>query len=49
MAIDTLDPCGVYVGTTGGQVHASADDGDTWTALVRDLSPVLSVEVQTLR
>ncbi len=49
MAVDTLDPCGVYVGTTGGQVYASADDGDTWTALVRDLPHVLSVEVQTLR
>ena len=42
------NPCGVYFGTTGGQVYASADAGDTWSAIVRDLPPVLSVEVQTL-
>lgn len=48
MAIDQLDQCGVYFGTTGGQVYASADAGDTWSAIVRDLPPVLSVEVQTL-
>ncbi|MEJ2291021.1 MAG: hypothetical protein P8Y05_04820 [Deinococcales bacterium] len=48
MAVDHLDPCGVYFGTTGGQVYASADEGDGWTAIVRDLPPVLSVEVQTL-
>ena len=29
MAVDSLDPCGVYFGTTGGQVYASADGGDT--------------------
>ncbi len=48
MAIDTLDPCGVYFGTTGGQVYASADSGDAWSPIVRDLPAVLSVEVQTL-
>ncbi|MBL8232227.1 MAG: exo-alpha-sialidase [Bryobacterales bacterium] len=48
MAVDQLDSCGVYFGTTGGQVYASADTGDTWTAIVRDLPPVLSVEVQTI-
>jgi photosystem II stability/assembly factor-like uncharacterized protein len=49
LAVDALDPCGVYVGTTGGQVYASADGGDTWTAIARDLPAVLSVEVQTLQ
>ncbi len=49
MAVDSLDECGLYVGTTGGQVYASADGGDTWSAIVRDLPAVLSVEVQTLR
>ena len=49
MAVDSLDKCGVYFGTTGGQVYASADAGDTWAPIVRDLPPVLSVEVQTLR
>jgi hypothetical protein len=48
MAVDSLDPCGVYFGTTGGQVYASADAGDNWTPIVRDLPAVLSVEVQTL-
>jgi photosystem II stability/assembly factor-like uncharacterized protein len=48
MAVDSLDRCGVYFGTTGGQVYCSADAGDSWTAIVRDLPPVLSVEVQTL-
>jgi hypothetical protein len=48
MAVDSLDKCGVYFGTTGGQVYASADNGDTWNAIVRDLPGVLSVEAQTL-
>ena len=48
MAVDTLDSCGIYFGTTGGQVYASPDGGDSWSAIVRDLPPVLSVEVQTL-
>ncbi len=48
MAVDTLDPCGIYFGTTGGQVYHSADDGDTWQPIVRDLPAVLSVEVQVL-
>ena len=48
LAVDSLDACGVYFGTTGRQVYASADDGDTWTAIVRDLPAVLSVEVETL-
>lgn len=48
MAVDTLDTCGIYFGTTGGQVYASPDAGDTWSPIVRDLPAVLSVEVQTL-
>jgi hypothetical protein len=48
MAVDSLDECGVYFGTTGGQVYASADSGDHWAPIVRDLPPVLSVGVQTL-
>ncbi len=48
MAIDSLDSCGVYFGTTGGQVYASPDGGDNWSPIVRDLPAVLSVEVQTL-
>ncbi|MFL6332536.1 MAG: WD40/YVTN/BNR-like repeat-containing protein [Pyrinomonadaceae bacterium] len=48
MSVDTLDPCGVYFGTTGGQVYASRDGGDNWEAIVRDLPAVLSVEAQAL-
>jgi hypothetical protein len=48
MSVDKLDPCGLYFGTSGGQVYSSADAGDSWTPIVRDLPAVLSVEVQTL-
>jgi photosystem II stability/assembly factor-like uncharacterized protein len=48
MAIDTMDSCGIYFGTTGGQVYCSADSGDSWNAIVRDLPAVLSVEVQSI-
>ncbi|MGH9795228.1 MAG: WD40/YVTN/BNR-like repeat-containing protein [Candidatus Acidiferrales bacterium] len=48
MAVDSLDKCGIYFGTTGGQVYGSADAGDSWAPIVRDLPAVLSVEVQTL-
>jgi hypothetical protein len=48
MAVDSLQPCGIYFGTTGGQVYASANSGDSWEPIVRDLPAVLSVEVQTL-
>ncbi len=48
MAVDRLDSCGIYFGTTGGQVYGSSDAGDTWAPIVRDLPAVLSVEVQTL-
>jgi photosystem II stability/assembly factor-like uncharacterized protein len=49
MAVDSLDPCGVYFGTSGGQVYASADSGEHWEPIVRDLPAVLSLEVQTLQ
>jgi photosystem II stability/assembly factor-like uncharacterized protein len=49
MSVDSLDSCGIYFGTTGGQVYGSFDSGNTWTAIVRDLPAVLSVEAQTLK
>jgi len=49
MSVDTLDDCGIYFGTTGGQVYGSANGGDSWEAIVRDLPPVLSVEAQTIK
>jgi photosystem II stability/assembly factor-like uncharacterized protein len=48
LAVDSLDPCGLYLGTTGGQVYASADSGDSWAPIVRDLPAVLSVEAQVI-
>jgi photosystem II stability/assembly factor-like uncharacterized protein len=48
MSVDTLDKCGVYFGTTGGQVYMSPDGGDNWSPIVRDLPVVVSVEAQTL-
>ena len=48
MSIDSLDKCGIYFGTTGGQVYASSDGGDNWSAVVQNLPPVVSVEAQTL-
>jgi hypothetical protein len=48
MSVDTADPCGIYFGTTGGQVYGSNDSGDSWEPIVRDLPPVLSVEAQTI-
>jgi hypothetical protein len=48
MTVDPLDPCGIYFGTTGGQVYASVDEGDSWNPIVRDLPAVVSVEAQTL-
>jgi photosystem II stability/assembly factor-like uncharacterized protein len=48
LSVDSCDPCGIYFGTTGGQVYASADAGNSWNAIVRDLPAVLSVEAQTL-
>src|SRR4051794_17349846 len=49
MSVDTLDNCGIYFGTTGGQVYCSPDGGDSWAPIVRDLPAVVSVEVQTLK
>jgi hypothetical protein len=48
MAVDTLDSCGIYFGTTGGQVYASADSGNMWQSIVRDLPAVVSVKMQAL-
>lgn len=48
MAVDQLDDCGIYFGTSGGQVYCSPDGGDSWQAIASHLPGVLSVEVQTL-
>jgi hypothetical protein len=48
MAVDALQDCGVYFGTTGGQIYCSPNSGDHWHAIAEHLPPVVSVEVQTL-
>lgn len=48
LAVDTLEPCGLYFGTTGGHLYASADDGDHWMTVANSLPKILSVEVQVL-
>jgi len=48
LTVDSLDPCGVYFGTTGGQVYASPDEGNSWTSIAQHLPAVLSVEAQCL-
>ena len=43
MATDGLDPCGIYIGTTSGQIFYSRDDGDHWELLVEYLPPINSL------
>jgi photosystem II stability/assembly factor-like uncharacterized protein len=49
MAVDSLDECGIYLGTTSGEIYVSPDSGDTWAPIAEHLPAVLSVEVQTLQ
>ena len=48
MAIDSLDVPGLYVGTSTGQVFASADEGDSWNEIAGYLPAISSVEVAVL-
>lgn len=48
LAVDSLDKCGIYVRTTGSQVYHEPDSGDSWALIVMHLTPVVSVEVQSL-
>ena len=41
MDVDGLDPCGVYFGTTSGEVYASRDRGESWSELPCRLPRVL--------
>lgn len=49
LAIDSLDPAGVYFGTNTGQVFASANEGDGWSMIADFLPRILSVEVALIR
>lgn len=44
MTVDTREPCGVYFGTTSGEVWGSRDEGRTWRCLARNLPHVYAVE-----
>ena len=48
MAADTLEPAGVYFGTSGGALFASADEGEAWTCIAEHLPTILSVETLVL-
>ena len=48
MATDPLSPCGVYLGTTSGQIFYSRDRGDNWELLTEHLPPVNSVSCAIL-
>jgi photosystem II stability/assembly factor-like uncharacterized protein len=44
MSVDRMDPCGVYFGTSTGQVFGSTDEGASWSLLADYLPPIWSVE-----
>ncbi|MCY4475925.1 MAG: exo-alpha-sialidase [Chloroflexi bacterium] len=48
MATDAIDPCGVYIGTSTGQLFFSKDEGDSWELLADYLPPINSVETGTI-
>lgn len=44
MAADPLDPAGVYLGTTSGELYASADSGENWQRLPGNLPRITTVK-----
>lgn len=45
MCTDPLEPCGVYLGTSGGHVFASRDRGEGWKLIAGFLPRILSLSV----
>ena len=45
MAVDDLDPCGIYIGTSTGQIFYSRDEGESWEVMIEYLPPINSIEV----
>lgn len=43
MCADTCEPCGIYLGTSTGQIFYSRDQGDSWEILADCLPPVFSL------
>ena len=48
MAVDRLEPVGVYFGTSNGELWASADEGASWSKAAADLPDIWSVEALVL-
>ena len=48
MDTDGLQPCGVYFGTSGGHLFASADGGEHWSLIANFLPRILSVKAAVL-
>ena len=46
-ATDGADPAGLYLGGRDGSVYASADEGESWSEVVRHLPDVLCVRAAT--
>jgi serine/threonine protein kinase len=44
LAVDSLDPAGIYFGTRSGQLYGSADEGKSWTRILEGLPPVVCVK-----
>ena len=44
LAVDSLDPAGVYFGTRNGKLFGSADEGSTWSELAGGLPPIVAVK-----
>jgi hypothetical protein len=45
MTGDSRDPVGLYLGTTGGELWASRDEGGRWSCLARNLPEIYALEV----
>jgi photosystem II stability/assembly factor-like uncharacterized protein len=48
MAVDRLDPVGVFFGTSTGQLYGSTDEGDSWSLVADNLPPIWGVEAAVL-
>jgi len=44
MAIDALDPAGVYFGTRSGKLFGSSNEGKSWSTVIDGLPPIVSVK-----
>lgn len=45
---DQIDPTGLYIGTTNGEIYASLDNGDSWELIASNLPAVYSLEAKVV-